>query len=155
MRIIDDQILAALKVAVPPVDVDGDGNLEDRVHDGFVPVADTDSNVITAALPYVAYFSSLGDDSNWRLAGYKARRSMFFQVTYVGASRAQAKWAGERQRAALADKVVTIPGRRSWRVLLGESQRIRRDDDAARPDGSPLFYGVDLYSLAVTRSPGE
>ena len=59
------------------------------------------------------------------------------------------------QRAALADRTITIPGRKAWRIVLGESQRIRRDDDAARPDGSPLFYGVDLYSVAITRNPGE
>lgn len=149
MRIVDNEVLAILRAAVPPID-DGD-----RVWDGYAPTAYDDARVITAELPYLVYYSSLGDDSNPRLAGYKARRSMFFQVTYVGEDREQAKWAGERQRAALADRLITVPGRKAWRVLLGESQRIRRDDDAARPDGSPLFYGVDLYSLAVTRLPNE
>ena len=149
MRIVDDVLLGLLRAAVPPLDGDP------RVHDGFVPVSKKDPNVVTAALPYLAYYSSLGDDSNRRTSGTNGRRSVFFQVTYVGEDRAQAKWAGEKQRAALADKVIHIPGRKSWRVILGESQRIRRDDDAARPDGSPLFYGVDLYSVAVTRSPNE
>ena len=116
---------------------------------------DRDAKIVTAALPYLAYFSSLGDDSNRRVNGANGRRSVFFQVTYVGETREQAKWAGERQRAALADRTITIPGRKAWRIVLGESQRIRRDDDAARPDGSPLFYGVDLYSVAITRNPGE
>jgi hypothetical protein len=150
MRIVDDVVLDLLRAALPP-NAAGDP----RVHDGYVPVADADAKVITAALPYLAYFSSLGDDSNRRLSGQNGRRSVFFQVTYVGEDRNQAKWAGEKQRAALADRVIAIEGRKSWRVLLGESQRIRRDDDAARPDGSPLFYGVDLYSVAVTRSPNE
>lgn len=149
MRVVDDVVLALLEAAVPPL------NGEARVHDGFVPVDDPDANIITATLPYLVYYSTLGDDSNWRLAGYQARRSVFFQVTYVGADRNQAKWAGEQQRAALADHAITIPGRKSWRVLLGESQRIRRDDDAARPDGSPIFYGIDLYAVAVTRTPNE
>lgn len=152
MRFVDTAVLALLEAAVPP-DPDTD---EKRVHDGYVPTTYADGvKVVAVALPYLAYFSSLGDDSNRRISGANARRSVFFQVTYVGEDRAQAKWAGERQRAALADKVIAIPERKSWRVLLGESQRIRRDDDAARPDGSPLFYGVDLYSVAVTRSPGE
>ena len=149
MRAVDDAVLAILRAAVPPLAG------KERVHDGYVPVDDADAKIVTATLPYLAYYSSLGDDSNRRVAGYNARRSVFFQVTYVGAVRSQAKWAGERQRAALADRLITIPGRKSWRCLLGESQRIRRDDDAARPDGSPLFYGVDLYSLAVTRTLGE
>jgi hypothetical protein len=150
MRIVDDVILGLLRAAVPP-----NAAGEPRVHDGYVPVADTDARVVTAALPYLAYFSSLGDDSNRRLSGENGRRSVFFQVTYVGEDRAQAKWAGERQRAALCDKAIVVAGHKTWRVLLGESQRIRRDDDAARPDGSPLFYGVDLYSVAITRKPNE
>lgn len=149
MRIVDEVVLGLLEAAVPPLDG------EPRVHDGYVPVSEKDPKIVTATLPYLAYFSSLGDDSNRRVSGQNGRRSVFFQVTYVGEDRAQAKWAGERQRAALADRVITVPGRKSWRILLGESQRIRRDDDAARPDGSPLFYGVDLYSVAVTRTPNE
>lgn len=150
MRIVDDVILGLLRVAVPPAT-----NGKPRVHDGFVPVSDKDARVITADLPYVVFYSSVGADSNRRVSGQNGRRSVFFQVTYVGEDRAQAKWAGERQRAALADQVITVPGHKSWRVLLDESQRIRRDDDAARPDGTPLFYGVDTYSVAITRRPNE
>lgn len=149
MRFVDDVILDLLRDAVPPLDG------HDRVHHGFVPVDSTDATVITAVLPYLFYASSVGDDSNRRVTGVNGRRSVFFQVTYVGEDPAQAKWAGEHARAALADRVIPIPDRKSWRVLLGESQRIRRDDDAARPDGSPLYYGVDLYSVAVTRQPHE
>lgn len=146
---VDDVILARLREAHPPLEG------EDRVHDGFVPLTNPDAKVIGAALPYLVYYSNLGADSNRRLTGVNARRSVFFQVTYVGDSREQAKAVGQRARAALADRVLTIPGRKSWRVLFDESQRVRRDDDAARPDGSPLFYGVDTYYLAITRQPGE
>lgn len=150
MQVVDDAVLALLRAAVPPVSGD------DRVHDGYVPTTyDAGAKIITAVLPYLAYFSSLGDDSNRRMSGPNGRRSVFFQVTYVGDSREQAKLVGARQRAALRDKRISLPGRNSWPIILGESQRIRRDDDAARPDGSPLFYGVDLYSVAVTIQPTE
>jgi hypothetical protein len=148
MRAVDDVILEILTEAVPPL------NGAPRVHDSYVPTK-RDSNIVTSALPYLVYYSNVGDDSNRRLNGANGRRSVFFQVTYVGDSRKQAKWAGEKARAALADKAITVPGRKAWRVLLDESQRIRRDDDAARADGSPLFYGVDTYSIAITRQPGE
>lgn len=153
MRFVDDVVLGLLRAALPPVM--HNGQLEPRVHDGKVPVADSDAKVVTAALPYIAYFSNLGDDANRRLSGSNGRRSVFFQVTYVGEDRNQAKAAGERARAVLADRRLPIEGRRSWLCRLDESQRIRRDDDAARPDGSPLFYGVDTYAVSITRKPGE
>lgn len=149
MRVVDDAVLDLLRAAIPPIDADGNGTLEDRVHDGFVPTADPDSKVVTAALPYVVYYSNFGDDHNPRLDGRSGRRSVFFQVSYVGASRDQAKWAGERQRAALTGTRPSIPGLRTWLINVEESQRVRRDDDAARPDGSPLFYGVDTYAVSV------
>ena len=104
-------------------------------------------------LPYVVYYSSVGDDSNRRLSGRLARRSVFFTVTYVGLDRNQTKWAGEKVRAALQSRRFVVPGHRTWLCELLESQRVRRDDDAIRPDGSPLYYGVDNYQLPITQVP--
>lgn len=122
------------------------------IHDGLVGV-DNSTNIVTYRVPYGVYFSSLGDDpptpENMRLTGQRGRRSVFFSVTYVGESRWQAKHAGEEIRDAINGKRIVVPGHRSWRVGLEESQRIRRDDDAVRPDGSPLFYGVDNYAVSI------
>lgn len=139
MRVVDTAVLGVLE----------DANL--NVHDGLVS-ADNSSNVVTYDLPYVVYYSSVGDDDNRRLSGRKARRSVFFSVTYVGLTREQAKWAGEKVRAALQGQRLTIPGHRSWLCDLQESQRVRRDDDAIRPNGAPLFYGVDNYALSITQT---
>lgn len=137
MRAVDNVILTALEATGV------------NIHDGLV-VVDNTTNVVSYPLPYAAYYSSIGDDDNRRLAGRKVRRSVFFSVVYVGADRNQTKWAGEKIRAALQGKRFVIPGHRTWLCDLQESQRIRRDDDAIRPDGSPLFYGVDNYAVSIT-----
>ncbi len=141
MRIVDEAAIARLE-SVPHL----------NVHDSEVDV-DNDSNVVIYPLPYVVYYSNVGDDHSPRLSGRRTRRSVFFSLTCVGLSRDQAKWAGERARDALMDHRIVVPNRGVWLVDLQESQRVRRDDEAVRPDGSPLFYGVDNYAISVTRTP--
>jgi len=136
MRVVDDVLLPRLQATGV------------TVHDGLV-FADNTTNIVSYALPYAVYYSSVGDDDNVRLTGRKRRRSVFFTVTYVGLDRTQAKWAGEKIRAVLQGKRIPIPGHQSFLCDLLESQRVRRDDDAIRPDGSPLFYGVDNYALSI------
>ena len=119
------------------------------VHDSLVTV-DAEGQTVVYAMPYIVYHSSVGDDDNRRLSGRHGRRSVFFSFMYVGVDRNQAKWAGEKLRGVLQDKRVTVPGHRTWLCGLDESQRIRRDDDAIRTDGSPVFYGVDNYALSIT-----
>ena len=140
MRAVDDVLLARLEAA--GIDLhDGEMELpEDGVARKLVPYD----------LPYAVYYSSIGDDDRPRKSGRRARRSVFFSITYVGADRNQAKACGERIRAELQDPLIEIPGHRSWLCQLQESQRVRRDDEVVRPDGSPLFYGVDNYALPVT-----
>ena len=75
---------------------------------------------------------------------------MFFSIIYVGETREQAKFAGEAIRAALERNRLTVVGHtNTWPCELLESQRVRRDDDAMRPDGTKLFYGVDNYDLSI------
>lgn len=119
------------------------------VHDGLVRIDNTPV-VVTLDLPYIVYHSSIGDDDNPRLTGRKRRRSVFFSLMYVGEDRNQAKWAGELARNALQGKRIPVSDfPKTWLCGLEESQRVRRDDDAIRPDGSPLFYGVDDYAVSV------
>lgn len=119
------------------------------LHDGLVEVNAAD-NVVTYDLPYAVYYSSVGDDDNRRLSGRRQRRSKFWSITFVGEDRAQAIALGERIRDLLNDKRIPVPGRKTWLCSVQGSQRVRRDDDAIRPDGSPLFYGVDDYAMSHT-----
>lgn len=141
MRVIDDALLALLETT----------GLD--VNDGVVD-ADNDGNTVTLPVPYLVYTSSLGDDrfeENTRLSGDRGRLSVFFSVMYVGSTREQAKAAGERVRAAFRRQRVSGAGiGKSWLIVLEESQRIRRADDAISPTDRPLFYGVDNYAVSVT-----
>lgn len=139
MRAVDTALLTLL--ATTGVDV----------NDSFVD-ADNTGQTVTYPVPYLVYASSIGDDDHGhRLSGDYGLRSVFFSIMYVGEDRNQAKWAGEKVRTALRRQRVTGAGIRSSGLIhLEESQRVRRDDDAIRPDGTPLFYGVDNYAVVVT-----
>lgn len=137
MRVVDDVVLAALK------------EIGVAVHDSEVTV-DTTTKVVKVGLPYAAYHSSIGDDADPRLDGRNTIRTPYFSITYVGEDRNQAKALGEKIRNALEGRRFAISGRRAWLCRLDESTRVFRADDAIRPDGRPLFYGVDSYSLPVT-----
>lgn len=140
MREVDNVILAAL------------GTTGVDIHDSYVEV-DAQTKAVNYPLPFAVYYSSVGDDANPRLSGQSGRRSVYFRLVYVGVDRNQAKWAGERIRDTLHEKRFAFPGRKSWFCVCETSQQVRRDDDAIRPDGSPLFYGVDEYAVSVTRTP--
>lgn len=141
MRVVDDVVLARLN-AIAGVEV----------HDGemLLPDEGVSRLVIPYPLPYAVYYSSIGDDDKARLTGRRARRSVFFSIIYIGGDRAQAKWLGEKIRASLQDKNIPVTGHKVWLCQLQESQRVRRDDEVVRPDGLPLFYGVDNYQLPIT-----
>lgn len=116
---------------------------------------ESDGKTLAYDTPYGVYYASIGDEHSPRLTGRTTRRAKFFSITYVGATRDQTAWAGERFRAALVGRRLDIPGHRLWLIGLEESQRIRRDDDAVRLDGSPLFYGVDNYAVSITTAPAQ
>lgn len=160
MRVVDTALFEALEDAgfwvpalhedeTPVPDAPDDAVV---VYDGLVTV-DNKSNVVKLPLPYVVYYSSVGDDDhadNPRLVDVATRRSVFVSLIYIGEDRNQAKWTGEKIRDAIGDKRFAISGRKAWKCKVDESQRVRRDDDAVRPDGSPLFYGVDNYAVSIT-----
>lgn len=136
MRSVDTTVLAALRAVLT------------NVHDGKVPVDDSDPNIVTAALPYVVFYSNIGmPEELRRMSGRNARDDVDFQVTYVGGTRDQAKWAGERARGALRNLRLHPNGPR---VRVVESQRVLKDNDAHQPNGGALFYGVDQYAARST-----
>lgn len=143
MRAVDDVVLGLLEAG--GVDIH-DGDLE-------LPPEGVTRKVVPYELPYAVYYSSIGSDDRRRKSGRSARRSVFFSITYIGEDRAQAKWLGEKIRGLLADRPIAVPGHRTWLCQLQESQRVRRDDEVMRPEGDPLFYGVDSYDIAVTLPP--
>lgn len=161
MRIVDERILELLTAVLPPIVTEENaaahpgvefGALEPeaRVHQGGAQV-DNRTKVVTYALPYVTFNSNVGDDDDQtqRLTGRRTWRTVFFSVMFVGVTVDQAKWAGQRVRDQLENRHIIIEGHRTRRCRLQASQRVRRDDDAIRPNGEPLFYGIDEYELGV------
>ena len=141
MRAVDNTVLARLNAISGVV-----------VHDGEMelPAVGVARSIVAYPLPYAVYYASIGDDDKPRLTGRRARRSVFFSIVYIGADRNQAKALGEKIRTSLQDKSIPVTGHNVWLCQLQESQRVRRDDEVVRPDGSPLFYGVDNYALPIT-----
>ena len=140
MRVVDTVVLDALR----------DTGI--TIHEGLVEVETTPEgqpNVLLYDVPYCVYASNVGDVDNPRLTGRPRRRSVYFRLFYVGDDQWQTKATGEALQAAIAGKRFDIPGVKSWPVQLLTSQQVRRDDDMIRPDGSPVFYGVDDYDLAL------
>lgn len=133
-----DTALLALLEAVP--------NL--NVHDGYVS-ADKTTKVISVPLPYVVYYSSLGYDVDERQGGRPGGRAVPFRLGFVGATPEQTRAAGEKVRAALSRKRVTVDGKESGLIRLIDSDTVRRDDDYTRDGGLPLFYGADQYEVGI------
>src|SRR5699024_903833 len=88
----DDELLALLR-ARPHL----------TVYDGFVDV-DESAKVITVPLPYVVFYSSSGYDNDARFSGQVGGGVLEFQITGVGGTREQAKWALDEAREVLSRK---------------------------------------------------
>lgn len=132
-RAVDTAAVAALEGAGLTVAVDK------------VPVH-TDGTTVLLDVPYLAYYSNLGEPTNRDMTGRAKSNVVDFQITYVGVTREQAKWAGERARAALGVRLGSF-----GRPRVAESQRVREDTDARVLVGDQyrtLFYGVDIYTVA-------
>lgn len=145
-NLVDDAVLSLLRAVsvavaaqVPP------GYL--GVFDSYVTDSDENDKTISAPTPYLVLYSSLGDPDGHSLAGPAGVTVQEFQVTYVGKDRRQAVWAGEKARTALRDVRLGSVPRNPVIRLSNDTLLVRRDDTWTRPDGGPLFYGADRYSL--------
>lgn len=151
---VDDAIIAA--VAAEGLTLYNAFVPSDQDNDAFEPGDPGEPRVITVEFPFAVLYSNLGDDNIRRLGGRSSQRSVFFQVTSVGLTPAQAKWAAARQRRALKDRRLEVidpetdTPYRIGRISVDESQRMRRDDETTDPNGNPAFYLVDTYSVKVS-----
>jgi len=106
--------------------------------------------VVTYNLPYAVYTANVGLPFNLRLSGRHTRNSTFCAIQFVGGSRWQAKWAGQAIRDALAGRRLQVDDLPTGLISVETSPRIWRSDDAIRPDGSPVYYGVDEYAVGAS-----
>jgi hypothetical protein len=92
--------------------------------------------------------SSFGDDSEPRVNGRNAQREKFFRLYVAGISREQVVGALCQLRAFLeGHRLVLGDGRRPGIINVDSSPIIFRDDGAVRPDGRPIFAGLDNYTV--------
>ncbi|WP_232676676.1 hypothetical protein [Nocardioides sp. R-C-SC26] len=133
----DDVVLGVLRSA--------HANLE--VYDGDVRLSDADrlAKVISVPLPYLVFHSAPGSDRAQSLAGTSGARLLTFRVTFVGGSREEAKAASEIAEGVLKEQVLSFPAGERLVTRTDNNLPVRRDDAWTRPQGKPLFYGVDEY----------
>ena len=119
-----------------------------RVHDGYVVGSNEDLNTISAPLPYVVFYPRSDEDEGETLAGSVTSSLNGFQITGVGSTREQAERVLERARGVLNRRRLQFPpGKRLVRRVDGMG--VRRDDVWTRPDGGPLFYAADQYTVLI------
>jgi hypothetical protein len=121
-----------------------------NVWDGYVSDSDPDDQIITAALPYVVLYR-FGDDAEPGdgMSGTSGAHLSRFQVTAVGETAEQARWAAEKARTVLDRKHLNFPAGSRLVRHDGTSLAVVRDDTWTRPGGKPLFSGVDRYAVLV------
>lgn len=121
-----------------------------NIYDGYVTDSNPTDNVITAPLPYVVLYR-FGDDAEPgdSIAGTSGAHLSRFQVTAVGETAEQARWAAEKARTALDRKYLTFATGPRFVRHDGTSLAVVRDDTWTRPGGAPLFSGVDRYAVLV------
>jgi hypothetical protein len=121
-----------------------------NIWDSHVEDSDPSEMVITAALPYVVFYGFSDDVSPGdSLAGSSGAHLSAFQVTAVGETREQARWAAEKARGALDRQRLTFASGSRLVRHNGDMQPIVRDDTWTRPGGEPLFSAVDRYNVLV------
>jgi hypothetical protein len=144
---VDTDILEMLNASPKLVYVDeetGGPNVPNAVYWGYLDIDET-AKVIAVPLPYLVYSSSPGYDRGIRYSGSTAGRVSEFRLKGVGESERQAKWVLNEAYKVLNRKRLNGSLIRS----SNDSQDVRRDDDYTRPDGKPLFFGVERYAVGI------
>jgi phosphoribosylamine-glycine ligase len=114
------------------------------VYDGY-PTADEENKVILVDLPYIVFVPTTPRDRDVRFNAQAGGRVEEFRLTGVGETTEQAKAVLERARAVLNRR--WIAGGLCRRDV--DSLPVDRDFTYNRPDGGPIFYGVDPYTLPI------
>lgn len=129
-----------------------------EINDGWYqfnpPAVPGQAVVVDIPLPYANFMSSFGDDDEPRLSGRNHQREKFFRLFHVGETREQVIAAIEMTRSRLEGHRLVVAGIRMGLIKVDTSPLIFRDDGAVRPDGRPVFVGIDNYTVrsAIARS---
>lgn len=78
---------------------------------------------------YVNVWHDTGFFNSRSILGEHQDVDITFTIHSVGVDRWQATWVDGRVQEALTDTVLTVPGRRCWKLRPAGSQPIQKDDD--------------------------
>lgn len=134
-RLVTDGVVAALEDAGLTV---GDG--EKPAGGGWVGTAGQSGFV-----PYVVVYPLAGGTVDGPIDGPAEDAYPLYQITAVGATRAQCEWAADTARDALLAGFL-LAGRRVAHVQVDMLGGTRRDDQ----NQPPLWYSPDRYSITTT-----
>lgn len=95
---------------------------------------------------YVNVWHDTGFYDSHDTTGLEVDVDVTFTIHSVGAERWQAVWGSGRVTAQLLGAVLTVEGRRCWRITSAGSQPVRKDTDV----DPPKFIAIDRFVLRST-----
>lgn len=136
----DDAAIVTLLEGIPSL----------HVHVGTVKDSDDNAKTISAPLPYVVFHARLDVPIGDSLAGDAGARLDAFWINGVGETPEQAKLALQKAASVLDRKHIAFSEDLKAFVRRGDSAfAVGKDPVWTRPDGGPLFFGNDAYSVAL------
>lgn len=116
-----------------------------NVHVGRVTDSDDSAKTISAPLPYVRINAGVGFNTSERLGG-RGGGALRFTIGISGITEDQTRAVARAVRGWMNGATLTVDGktRRVWLDDLEETF-IRVDEVWSRPDGGPIYYGLDRY----------
>jgi hypothetical protein len=130
-----DALLAALGAAV----LTGDG---ERPEGGGFPGSDTTADFV----PYVVLHQGIVTSIDGPVSDPSADAISEYQITGIGRTAPQARWAADKAHTAILGAVLTIPNRCVQKVEWTGGHPATRDDNVV----PPLFYAIDLYQVSTS-----
>lgn len=131
-----DAILAAFSAGSLPA---GDGTRPTGA--GF-----PDDDTTQPFVPYVVLYPSMVPSIDGPVSDPFADTASEYQITAVGQTAAQARWAADKARTILLTATLAIVGRSVQLVAWANSLPLQRDDDVT----PALFYMIDMYEIHST-----
>lgn len=97
-------------------------------------------------IPYVVLYPGIIPGIDGPVSDPYADTQSEYQVTAVGQTADQARWAADKARDILLTHPLTVPGRDVQLVGWSNGRPAQRDDDVT----PPLHYAIDLYEIHST-----
>jgi hypothetical protein len=105
-----------------------------------------DDDTTQPFIPYVVLYPLMVPSIDGPVSDPFTDTASEYQVTAIGQTAKQARWAADKGRTILLSETLVIPGRSVQLVSWTNSLPLQRDDDVT----PPLFYAIDTYEIHST-----